>query len=63
MLAVQFLGLAGQAAAEAIPLLEELSKDASEEVGTQVATAIEQIKANPPPGRRGRGRRGGRGNN
>lgn len=43
LLAVQFLGLTGEAAKEALPELAGLSEDPSEEVRKEVKTAIETI--------------------
>jgi HEAT repeat protein len=44
LLAIKFLGLAGQSARDAIPALERISEDPSAEVRQQAKTACEQIK-------------------
>ena len=49
LLAIQFLGLAGQSASEALDHLELLNDDPSEEVRSKVKKAIEQIRNNPNP--------------
>lgn len=49
LLAIKFLGLAGRNAQEAIPALERLGEDPSDEVREQARAAIEQIKSSPVP--------------
>jgi HEAT repeat protein len=49
LLAVKFLGLAGPAAADAIPDLERLSADPSEEVREQALAALGKINGQPAP--------------
>jgi hypothetical protein len=44
LLAIKFLGLAGQSAKDAIPALERIREDPSAEVRKQVKAACEQIK-------------------
>jgi HEAT repeat protein len=45
LLAIKFLGLAGQSAKEAIPVLERMREDPSAEVRKQAVAASEQIKS------------------
>lgn len=52
LLAIKFLGLAGQNASAALPTLERLAADSDEAIRTQAAKAIEQIRtahAQPTP--------------
>jgi HEAT repeat protein len=49
LLAIKFLGLAGEGAKDALPALERLREDSSEEVRKQAEAAIERIKNNAPP--------------
>ena len=48
--AIEFLGFAGRLAAEAVPHLERLREDASEEIRKAAATAIERIQSDPGEG-------------
>jgi HEAT repeat protein len=52
LLAVRFLGLAGKNAKEAIPALERMREDPSDEVRKQALAASERIRGNAPPGQR-----------
>ncbi len=51
LLAIKFLGLAGQEARGAIPALERFREDPNADVRQRVKTACEQIKNDPPAGR------------
>ena len=50
LLAIKFLGLAGQNAKDAIPALERIREDPSAEVRQQAKAACEQIRNNAAPG-------------
>ena len=49
LLAIKFLGLAGERAKDAIPALERMRDDPSTEVRKQAEAASKQIKNSAPP--------------